>query len=167
VVYYCLGLAKNSVLIEKLAGALADARARRYLSGAARVRVFSEFAYRTQTSWSRWRRVIGKAEVMAAGDNPRFVLTNLPADGFKGDEDRERFRPPGLYEERYCARGDMENQLKQQVLDLRADRLSTPYLASNQLRLWLATFGICCWSECARWVWRGRIWRERRWAACV
>ena len=109
VVYYCLGLAKNSVLIEKLVGALADARARRCLSGAARVRVFSEFEYRTQTSWSRWRRVIGKAEVMAAGDNPRFVVTNLPADGFKGDKDRERFMLPRLYEELYCARGDMEN----------------------------------------------------------
>jgi hypothetical protein len=140
VVSYCLGLAKNSVLIEKLALALADARARRCLSGAASVRVFSEFEYRTQSSWSRCRRVIGKAEVMAAGDNPRFVVTNLPAEGFKGEEDRERFVPQRLYEELYCARGDMENQLKQQVLDLRADRLSTHHLASNQLRLWLATF---------------------------
>lgn len=141
VVYYCLGLAKNSVLIERLAPALADARARRCLSGAAQVRVFREFEYRTQTSWSCWRRVIGKAEVMAAGDNPRFVVTNLPAEGFKGQEDRERFIPQRLYEELYCARGDMENQLKQQVLDLQADRLSTHYLASNQLRLWLATLG--------------------------
>jgi len=140
VVYYCLGLAKNSVLIAKLAGALADARARRCLSGAASVRVFSEFEYRTQTSWSRARRVIGKAEVMAAGDNPRFVVTNLPVGGFKGEQDRERFMPQRLYEELYCARGDMENQLKQQVLDLKADRLSTHHLASNQLRLWLATF---------------------------
>lgn len=78
---------------------------------------------------------------MAAGDNPRFVVTNLPAAGFKGQEDRERFIPQRLYEELYCARGDMENQLKQQVLDLQADRLSTHYLASNQLRLWLATLG--------------------------
>ena len=107
VVYYCLGLAKNGILIERLALALADARARRCLSGAAQVRVFREFEYRTQTSWSCWRRVIGKAEVMAAGDNPRFVVTNLPAEGFKGQE----------------------------------DRLSTHYLASNQLRLWLATLG--------------------------
>jgi hypothetical protein len=140
VVYYCLGLAKNSVLIEQLAPALAEARARWCLSGAASVRVFTEFAYRTQKSWSRSRRVVGKAEVMAAGDNPRFVVTNLPAGGFKGEEDRERFVPQRLYEELYCARGDMENQLKQQVLDLRADRLSTHHLASNQLRLWLATF---------------------------
>jgi hypothetical protein len=135
VVYYCLGLAKNSVLIEQLAPALADARARWCLSGAASVRVFAEFEYRTQRSWSRSRRVVGKAEVMAAGDNPRFVVTNLPVEGFKGEEERERFVPQRLYEELYCARGEMENQLKQQVLDLRADRMSTHYLASNQLRL--------------------------------
>lgn len=140
-VYYCLGLAKNPVLVEKLAVALADARARRCLSGAASVRVFTEFEYQTQSSWSRVRRVIGKAEVMAAGDNPRFVVTNLPVGGFKGEADRERFVPQRLYEELYCARGDMENVLKQQVLDLQADRLSTHHLASNQLRLWLATFG--------------------------
>jgi hypothetical protein len=141
VVYYCLGLAKNSVLIELLGPALADARGRRCLSGALQVRVFREFTYQTRTSWSRSRRVIGKAEVMAEGSNPRFVATNLPAEGFAGEADRERFLPARLYEQLYCARGEMENQLKQQVLDLQADRLSTHYQASNQLRLWLATFG--------------------------
>src|SRR5712691_5186509 len=140
-VYYCLGLAKNAVLIEKLALALADARARRCLSGAPSVRVFNDFEYQTQKSWSRARRVIGKAEVMASGDNPRFVVTNLPVKGFKGDKDRARFIPARLYEELYCARADMENMLKQQVLDLQADRMSTHHLASNQLRLWFATFG--------------------------
>jgi hypothetical protein len=140
-VYYCLGLAKNCVLIEKLGPAMADARARHCLSGASGVRVFSEFEYRTQESWSRCRRVIGKAEVMAEGENPRFVVTNLPAKGFKGEKDRrERFTPQRLYEGLYCARGDMENRLKQQVLDLRADRMSTHHLASNQFRLWEATF---------------------------
>jgi hypothetical protein len=138
-VYYCLGLAKNRVLLDTLQPALADARARRCLSGAASVRVFTEFDYQTQKSWSRARRVIGKAEVMAAGDNPRFVVTNLPARGFPGDPDRARFSPARLYEECYCARGEMENVLKQQTLDLAADRLSTHHLASNQLRLWLAT----------------------------
>jgi Transposase DDE domain group 1 len=140
-VYYCLGLAKNAVLIEKLALALADARARRCLSGAPSVRVFNDFEYQTQKSWSRARRVIGKAEVMASGDNPRFVVTNLPVKGFKGDKDQARFIAARLYEELYCARGDMENMLKQQVLDLQADRMSTHHLASNQLRLWFATFG--------------------------
>jgi hypothetical protein len=137
-VYYCLGLAKNPVLLEQLGPSLADARTRHCLSGA-RVRAFAEFAYQTQKTWSRARRVIGKAEVSALGDNPRFLVTNLPARGFKGDQDRARFIPTRLYEEVYCARGEMENLLKQQTLDLRADRMSTHYLASNQLRLWLAT----------------------------
>jgi hypothetical protein len=139
-VYYCLGLAKNSVLIQKLEPALADARARRCLSGAPSARAFTEFEYQTHKTWSRSRRVIGKAEVMAGADNPRFVATNLPAQGFKGDKDRTRFAAQRLYEEFYCARGEMENVLKQQTLDLQADRMSTHYLASNQLRLWLATF---------------------------
>lgn len=138
-VYYCLGLAKNPVLIEKLGPGLAEARARHCLSGAG-VRVFAEFDYQTQKTWSRLRRVIGKAEVSVLGDNPRFLVTNLPVPGFAGDADRARFIPARLYEELYCARGEMENRLKQQTLDLQADRMSTHYLASNQLRLWLATF---------------------------
>lgn len=139
-VYFCLGQAKNSVLIEKLGAALAQARARRCLTGSSSVREFTEFQYRTHDSWSRSRRVIGKAEVMKEGENPRFVVTNLPANGFKDDADRTRLMPRPLYEELYCARGDMENMLKQQVLDLRADRMSTHHLASNQLRLWEAMF---------------------------
>jgi hypothetical protein len=139
-VYYCLGLAKNSVLIDQLGPALSWARARHCLTGAASVREFTEFRYRTRQSWSRERRVIGKAEVMREGENPRFVVTNLPAQGFKDQKDPSRFRPARLYEALYCARGDMENKLKQQVLDLQADRMSTHYLASNQFRLWEAMF---------------------------
>ncbi len=139
-VYYCLGLAKNSVLLTQLAPALVRARLRHCLCGAPSVREFAEFEYQTRKSWSRVRRVIGKAEVMTAGDNPRFIVTNLPATGWKGEQDRERFTPARLYEELYCARGEMENVLKQQVLDLQADAMSTHHLASNQLRLWLATF---------------------------
>ena len=137
-VYYCLGLAKNSVLVERLGPALANAQIRWCLSGAANVREFAEFDYQTVRSWSRFRRVIGKAEVTAQGSNPRFIVTNLPARGLTGDQDKTRFIPARLYEELYCARGEMENMLKQQTLDLRADRMSTHYLASNQLRLWLA-----------------------------
>lgn len=142
-VYYCLGLAKNFVLIEKLGPAMVDARMRYCLSGASGTRTFAEFEYRTHDSWSRPRRVIGKAEVMTEGENPRFVVTNLPAKGFRGDNDKEsraRFTPARLYEELYCARGDMENMLKQQVLDLQADRMSTHNLASNQFRMWESTF---------------------------
>jgi len=141
-VYYCLGLAKNAVLIERLGPALSTARARWCLTGAESVRVFGEFTYQTQKSWSRCRRVIGKAEVMAAGENPRFVVTNVPEDNFREERrtDPTRFAAQRLYEELYCARGEMENVLKQQVLDLEADRMSSHYLASNQLRLWLSTF---------------------------
>jgi hypothetical protein len=138
-VYYCLGLAKNPLLVERLGPALAAAQMRWCLCGGANVREFTEFEYQTVRSWSRARRVIGKAEVTAQGANPRFVVTNLPAKGFKGDAEATRFTPARLYEELYCARGEMENVLKQQTLDLQADRMSTHYLASNQLRLWLAT----------------------------
>jgi hypothetical protein len=138
-VYYCLGIGKHSGLIQELEPALAAARARHCLTGVS-TRVFAEFAYQTKSSWSRQRRVIGKAEVMADGDNPRFIVTNLPKDGFADETDRERFTPARLYEQLYCARGEMENVLKQQVLDLKGDRMSTHHMASNQLRLWLATF---------------------------
>ena len=139
-VYYCLGLAKNSVLIQKLGPTLVDARIRSCLSGAPMTRSFAQFEYQTQDSWSRPRRVIGKAEVLTQGENPRFVVTNLPAQGFKGDKDPTRFIASRLYEELYCARGEMENLLKQQVLDLRANRMSTHHLASNQFRLWESAF---------------------------
>jgi hypothetical protein len=137
-VYYCLGLAKNPVLLERLGAELAEARRRHCLSGAS-VRVFAQFEYRTRQTWSRSRRLVGKAEVSLLGDNPRFIVTNPPEQGFKDQADGGRFLPARLYEEVYCARGEMENMLKQQTLDLQADRLSTHYLASNQLRLWLST----------------------------
>lgn len=139
-VYYCLGFAKNCALVERLGPALAAAQMRWCLCGGTAVREFAEFAYQTARSWSRARRVIGKAEVTGQGPNPRFVVTSLPVEGFASDDDQTRFAPARLYEELYCARGEMENVLKQQVLDLRADRMSTHYLASNQLRLWLAAF---------------------------
>jgi hypothetical protein len=138
-VYFVLGLSRNRRLVELIADALAEARARRCLAGTLSARQYKEFPYQTCTSWSRARRVVAKAEVIGLEANPRFVVSNLPAAGFGGQADPERFGPGRLYEELYCGRGDMENQLKQQVLDLQADRLSTHYLGSNQLRLWLAT----------------------------
>jgi hypothetical protein len=151
-VYYCLGLAKNSVLLERAQRAMMDARARHCLTGAVRTRVFTEFEYQTKTeTWSRARRVIAKAEVTAQGDNPRFIVTNLPAEAFKEDEDKTRFTAAPLYEQLYCARGEMENVLKQQVLDLKANRMSTHHLASNQLRLWLATFAYLLMERVRTW----------------
>ena len=140
-VYYCIGLGKNSVLIEKLSGAFGRARAKQCLSGGASTRVFDQFEYQTvRGSWSRARRVVGKAEVTAQGDNPRFIVTSLPEAGFDEDQQPERFSPATVYEQFYCARGESENVLKQQVLDLQGDRMSTHHMASNQLRLWLSTF---------------------------
>jgi len=142
-VYYCLGLAKNARLTALLAPALERAREKQILCGGASVRVFAELSYRTLESWSRERRVVGKAEVSAQGDNPRFLVTNLPVEGFADDapESAGRFAAARLYEELYCGRGQMENMVKQMQLDLQATRMSTHWMASNQLRLWLSAFG--------------------------
>ena len=136
-VYYCFGLAQNPRLVANLAGPMAAASARNILCGGAAVRVFTEFEYQTLKTWSCQRRVIGKAEITTEGKNPRFLVTNLPGKGFAGDA-AGRFNPSSLYEEFYCARGQMENVLKQQSLDLKSDRLSTHHLGSNQLRLWFS-----------------------------
>lgn len=154
-VYYCLGFAKNSALVERLGPALAAAQMRWCFCGGQPVREFAEFEYQTAKSWSRSRRVIGKAEITAQGSNPRFIVTNLPAAGFKDDDDQKRFVPARLYEELYCGRGEMENVLKQQVLDLKADRMSTHYLASNQLRLWLSAFAYLLLERLRTWGLRG------------
>ncbi len=131
--YYGLGLPKNSMLIEKLTPAVVTARRRSCLCGAPSVREFAEFDYQTKTSWLRARRVIAKAAVLTAGDNPRVIVTNPPADGFKGDEDRARFGPTPMYEEFYCARDEMETVLTQQVLDLAADKLITHFFRAQPI----------------------------------
>jgi hypothetical protein len=81
-------------------------------------REFVEFQYQTRESWSRARRVIGKAEVLQEKNNPRFIVTNLPREGFQSDAP-ERFAPCKCYEGFYCPRGNMENEIKQQFLDTR------------------------------------------------
>ena len=128
-IQYVLGLARNSRLVAEIQEALSDARARQCLC-ATPVRVFRDFQYRTLKSWSCERRVVGKAEVTMKGDNPRFIVTNIPARDYAAAE---------LYEELYCGRGQMENVIKQQQLDLHADRTSTRSMEANQLRLWFTT----------------------------
>jgi hypothetical protein len=135
--YYAIGLAPNQRLVRDIQDALADARARQCLTGAAS-RQFKDLSYRTLKTWTRPRRVVAKAEVTLQGDNPRFVVTNLPANGFPDDPQPQRFAAQPLYEAFYCERGQCENVLKQQLLDLKADRTSTHFLASNQLRLWFS-----------------------------
>lgn len=147
-VFYCLGLQRNERLEVLLQPALDSARARFCLNGGVATRVFKEFQYATLKTWRCQRRVIGKArrrpapgkaEITPEGENPRFIVSNVIAKEFP-QKDRCRMEPAPLYENLYCARGQMENVLKQQVLDLEADRMSTHYMGSNQLRLWLSTF---------------------------
>ena len=140
-VYYCLGLARNKRLSARLGKCFGELH-RGIQSGEIQVpcRRFEDFEYRTRKSWSRARRVVGKAEILDKGPNPRFVVTNLPAEGLPG-EPEERFGAPALYEKLYCARGEMENRIKEAQQDLFADRTSTGWMASNQLRLWFSVAG--------------------------
>jgi hypothetical protein len=128
-VEYVLGLARNARLQRAIGGELHEAKERCQASGEA-VRSFVELAYRTRKTWSRTRRVVAKAEALPGKTNPRFVVTSLPA---------ERYEAKILYETLYCARGDMENRIKEQQLALFADRTSTATLRANQLRLWFSS----------------------------
>jgi hypothetical protein len=114
---YIFGLAKNNRLKAELEGAMAE-----YDATGESSRRFVDFRYQTLDSWSRERRVIGKAEYMEKGENPRFVVTSLSP---------ERMEAKSLYEEGYCARGEMENRIKEQQLDLFADRTSTETMRAN------------------------------------
>lgn len=126
---FVLGLARNARLQRALGGELAQAHTLFEASGKA-ARVFKDFVYQTRKSWSCQRRVIGKAEHLAKGTNPRFLVTSLSCEAWKAQE---------LYEELYCARGEMENRIKEQQLCLFADRTSTHHMSSNQVRLWLSS----------------------------
>jgi Transposase DDE domain group 1 len=140
-VFYCLGLARNERLQKQLQAAFESLKSQiKEGKLESPCRSFTEFEYATLDSWSRARRVIGKAEVLPEGDNPRFIVTNLPQDGWGELAQAARFAPAALYEQFYCARGDMENRIKEQQMDLFADRTSTHWLASNQLRLWFSAF---------------------------
>ncbi len=126
---YVLGLAKNSRLKAEIAEELAAVAAEQERTGQASRR-FKDFRYCTLDSWRCDRRVVGKAEHLAQGSNPRFVVTSLPP---------EEIDARTLYEQVYCARGEMENRIKEQQLCLFADRTSTRWLRSNQIRLWLSS----------------------------
>ena len=126
---YILGLAKNTRLKKILGKELREVEVEHEKTSHA-CRKFKDFEYRTRKSWSRKRRVIGKAEQLRKGSNPRFVVTSLPADEVDAQS---------LYEQRYCARGDMENRIKEQQLYLFADRTSTHTMRANQLRLYFSS----------------------------
>ena len=127
---YLLGLARNTRLSRALGEAMQEARVAHKRTGKA-ARRFRDFQYRTRKSWSRHRRVVGKAEYLSKGANPRFVVTNLSS---------RKASAKRLYEKLYCARGEMENRIKEQQLGLFADRTSAATMRANQLRLYFASF---------------------------
>jgi len=126
---FLFGLAKNARLNAEIAIELAAAQEQSQTTGQP-ARRFKDFTWRTRNSWSRERRVVAKAEWTAGEANPRFVVTSLT---------REEHEARHLYEKLYCARGEMENRIKECQLDLYADRTSCQTMRANQLRLWFAS----------------------------
>lgn len=125
---YLFGLAKNARLKRALAPQSNAVRRLHHQTGRTE-RMFADFSYRTLDSWSRPRRVVGKAACGPKGSNPRFVVTSLHPARWLGAE---------LYEQLYCARGEAENRIKEQQLGLFAERTSCGRMRANQLRLWLS-----------------------------
>lgn len=124
-VYYITGIAGNKCLEQLLKPTMNDAE-KLFAETQEKQRLFTEFIYGAKT-WSKQRRIIGKAEHTEKGANPRFIVTNLSGN------------PQELYDNCYCARGDMENRIKEQQLDLFADRTSCHNWWPNQFRLILAS----------------------------
>jgi hypothetical protein len=126
---FVLGLARNERLVALVQYHLGLAQCA-FAATTQSERTYGELEYRTLDTWSRSRRVVTRAEHSHQGDNPRFVVTSLSID----EIDARR-----LYEEVYCARGDMENRIKEQQLDLFADRVSAATIRANQVRLYFAS----------------------------
>lgn len=128
-VFYVIGLAKNDRLKAEIKEHRAEAKTIFEQTGQA-ARVFADFTYKTLSSWRHARRVVGKAEHLPKGENPRFIVTNLSIQDHAAAD---------LYEKVYCARGDMENRIKEQQADMFADRMSARLTRANQLRLYFST----------------------------
>ena len=126
---YVLGLAKNERLKKEIVDQMQQAK-NLYEQSSEASRVYKDFEYQTLDSWSKARRVVGKAEYLPKGENPRFVVTSLS---------RAEFDTKTLYEQQYCARGEMENRIKEQQLCLFSDRTSAATMRANQLRLWFSS----------------------------
>jgi len=127
---YVFGVARNARLEEQLAPFLGHAADFYRITGE-KATLFTSFDWSTRETWSRTRCVIGKAEWTRGGGNPRFIVTTLRC---RSAQDAKR-----IYREVYCARGDMENRIKEQQLDLFADRTSTHTIRANQLRLYMSS----------------------------
>jgi hypothetical protein len=144
---YVFGLARNARLQRKIARAMGEAKQKHQSTGQT-ARVFAEFSYRTKKSWSRSRRVVAKAEYLEKGENPRFVVTSLPAQSWEA---------AALYEKTYCGRGEMENRIKEQ-LSLFADRMSAESLRANQLRLYFSSLAYVLMQALRRLALAGTQW---------
>jgi hypothetical protein len=126
---YVFGLAKNDRLKAMIAGELQQAQ-QQYDATKKASRVFKDFRYQTIQSWTRERRVVGKAEHLDKGTNPRFIVSSI---------ETEQMDERTLYEQLYCERGDMENRIKEQQLWLFADRTSAGKMRANQIRLYFSS----------------------------
>jgi hypothetical protein len=146
---YLLGLARNKRLRKIIGVEMHQAHLLHQTSGKA-ARVFAQFSYQTRKSWSRARRVVAKAEYLDKGENPRFVVTSLPAEQWSAQD---------LYEKFYCARGEMENRIKEQMC-LFADRLSTDEMKGNQLRLYFSALAYTLIEALRRLGLKGTAWAE-------
>jgi hypothetical protein len=146
---YVFGFARNSRLRRRIGRAMQEARQEHRRTGKP-ARVFCEFAYRTKKSWSRARRVVAKAEQIEGKENPRYLVTSLGPQAWPARK---------LYEQLYCARGEMENRIKEQ-LSLFSDRLSTETLRANQLRLYFSSLAYVLLEALRRLGLAGTEWAE-------
>lgn len=146
---YVFGLARNQRLRKIIGREIYQAYVLHNSTGKA-ARIFTEFQYRTHKSWSCSRRVVAKAEHLDKGENPRFVVTSLDAKPWTAQQ---------LYEKFYCARGEMENRIKEQML-LFADRLSTDEMKGNQLRLYFSALAYTLVEALRRLGLKGTEWAQ-------
>jgi hypothetical protein len=146
---YVFGLQRNTRLRKIVGKEMHQAHTLHQSTGKA-ARLFAEFDYQTHKSWSRSRRVVAKAEYLDKGENPRFVVTSLTA---------EQWAAQDLYEKFYCARGEMENRIKEQMC-LFADRLSTDEMRGNQLRLYFSALAYTLVEALRRLALKGTEWAQ-------
>jgi hypothetical protein len=148
---YVLGLARNQRLRRIIGAQMHQAQLLHQSTGKA-ARVFTGFDYRTSKSWSCSRRVVAKAEYLDKGENPRFIVTSLSTQQGPAQD---------LYEKFYCARGEMENRIKEQMC-LFADRLSIDEIKGNQLRLYFSALAYTLVEALRRLALKGTAWAEAR-----
>ena len=146
---YAFGLARNARLRRIIGKQMHQAELEHQATGKA-ARLFAEFDYKTHKSWSLPRRVVAKAEYLDKGENPRFIVTSLPGDQWAAQD---------LYEKFYCARGEMENRIKEQMC-LFADRLSTDEMKGNQLRLYFSALAYTLVEALRRLGLKGTEWAQ-------